>query len=91
MADDKVIVLGPARPLEGVLRDLAELFNDQWEQRTTPDGGVSYVDAHYVELGPTVSGITLGTPFVDTPKWSGSVSMSYRFNFDTGAKLTPRS
>jgi iron complex outermembrane receptor protein len=54
------------------------------------DGGISYIDAHYVELGPTVSGITLQTPFVDTPEWSGSLSMSYRFNFDNGAKLTPR-
>src|SRR4051812_11617631 len=33
VADDKVIVFGPACPLREILADIAALFNDRWERR----------------------------------------------------------
>jgi hypothetical protein len=43
IADDKVIILGPARPLREVLADLAALFNDRWERKKAADHSDRYV------------------------------------------------
>jgi hypothetical protein len=43
IADDKVIVFGPARPLRDLLADLAALFNNRWERRQRANGSVRYV------------------------------------------------
>jgi beta-lactamase regulating signal transducer with metallopeptidase domain len=42
IADDKVIVFGPARPLREVLADLAALFNNRWERWKVADGALRY-------------------------------------------------
>jgi beta-lactamase regulating signal transducer with metallopeptidase domain len=42
-ADDKVILLGPARPLRDVLADIAALFNDLWDPEQGNDGKLQYV------------------------------------------------
>jgi hypothetical protein len=38
VADDKVIICGPTRPLSDVLSDLAALYNDTWIHTKTADG-----------------------------------------------------
>jgi hypothetical protein len=43
VADDKVIVFSPARPLRDTLRDMAALFNDQWESTPLPGGQTRYM------------------------------------------------
>ena len=42
VADDKVIICGPARPLHDLLADIAALFNDTWLHSTTADGRDHY-------------------------------------------------
>ena len=42
VADDKVIVFSPSRPLREVLVDLAALFNDSWEELPLADGKMRY-------------------------------------------------
>jgi hypothetical protein len=42
VADDKVVVFSPARPLRTTLVDLATLFNDAWEQVPLADGKMRY-------------------------------------------------
>ena len=37
VADDKVIVFNPARPLRDTLRDIAALFNDEWQVYAAPE------------------------------------------------------
>jgi hypothetical protein len=41
-ADEKVVVLGPARPMRDLLDDLAELLNSYWERRKAADGTLKY-------------------------------------------------
>jgi hypothetical protein len=42
VADDKVVVFSPARPLRTTLVDLAALFNDTWEEAPLADGKMRY-------------------------------------------------
>src|SRR5579871_1051147 len=42
VADDKVLLFTPARPLRDTLEDLAALYNDTWLPQTAKDGTVSY-------------------------------------------------
>ena len=42
VADDKVILFSPARPLRDTLRDMAALFNDAWQADPLPDGKTRY-------------------------------------------------
>ncbi|HLK57794.1 MAG TPA: M56 family metallopeptidase [Chthonomonadaceae bacterium] len=42
VADDKVVIFGPPRPLRAVMADLAALFNDNWLHLTTKDGQERY-------------------------------------------------
>jgi hypothetical protein len=41
-ADDKVVVVSPARPLRETLADLAALLNDRWQARERPGRPVAY-------------------------------------------------
>ncbi|HLK60439.1 MAG TPA: M56 family metallopeptidase [Chthonomonadaceae bacterium] len=43
VADDKVIVFNPARPLRDVLTDLASLFNDRWQSHKERNGEITYL------------------------------------------------
>src|SRR5579871_5119807 len=38
VADDKIVIFGPARPLRAVLADMAALFHDVWIKGTSPQG-----------------------------------------------------
>lgn len=49
IADDKVIVFGPARPLGDVLADIAALYNATWLVETGSDGVNRYVLARDVK------------------------------------------
>ncbi len=42
VADDKVVLCGPARPLHDLLSDIAALFNDIWLHTTSADGHDHY-------------------------------------------------
>ncbi|MCW3100308.1 MAG: hypothetical protein JWL77_5926 [Chthonomonadaceae bacterium] len=42
VADDKVVVFSPSRPLRATLVDLAALFNDTWEEAPLTDGKMRY-------------------------------------------------
>jgi iron complex outermembrane recepter protein len=56
------------------------------------EGGISYLDAEYTELAPGLApaGVTLDTPFVNTPEYSGNLAVSYEFALGGGSLLTPR-
>jgi iron complex outermembrane receptor protein len=56
------------------------------------EGGLSYLDAKYTRLdaGLAPAGVTLGTPFVNTPRFSGSLAVSYNFNLGGSGSLMPR-
>jgi iron complex outermembrane receptor protein len=58
------------------------------------EGGLSYLDARYTELGAGVptgaGGLNLYTPFQNTPEKQASLSASYAFDLSGGSTLTPR-
>jgi iron complex outermembrane receptor protein len=56
------------------------------------EAGASYLDARYTQLAPSLAlaGVTLSTPFVETPKWSGSVAGTYTVNLGGAGNLEPR-
>ena len=60
----------------------------------TIDAGGSYLDAKYTAIDARVpappSGIGLGTPFVNTPKWQTNASVSYAIDLDAKGIVTPR-
>lgn len=56
----------------------------------TFEAGVGYVDAEYTSIGSQVIGLSASSEFAQIPKWTGNASIAYRFNFGSGAVLTPR-
>ena len=58
------------------------------------EGGLSYLDARYTEIGVGVptgpGGINLYTPFPQTPKWQANLSASYDFRLANGSSVKPR-
>jgi beta-lactamase regulating signal transducer with metallopeptidase domain len=43
LADEKIIVFGPPRPLKALLKDMAVLFNNTWMRGKTADGRLAYI------------------------------------------------
>jgi iron complex outermembrane receptor protein len=56
------------------------------------EGGLSYLDAKYTHLdgGLAPAGVTLNTPFVNTPEVSGNLSVSYNFALGASGSVMPR-
>jgi iron complex outermembrane receptor protein len=56
------------------------------------EAGGSYLNARYTKISPGLapSGVSLGTPFVETPKFSGNVSATYEIGLGEAGALSPR-
>jgi iron complex outermembrane receptor protein len=56
------------------------------------EAGISYLNARYTQVSPGLlpAGVTLSTPFVDTPKFSGNLSGQYNISLGASGNLIPR-
>jgi len=54
------------------------------------EGGVSYVDAEYDELGANIIDIAPDSEFENVPDWMTNLSISREFVLDDAGSLTPR-
>lgn len=54
------------------------------------EGGVSYLDAEYDELGANIIDISPGSEFENVPDWMANLSVAREFRLDTLGSLMPR-
>lgn len=75
-ADDKIVIFSPARPLRGVLADLAALLNDRWQVRATEGRPPTYTLDRSPGAAPLEQKLLRERQERSSPRWMSRSALS---------------